>query len=128
MPRYVLPNGVVIYESYGHIVEQARETDYKYKASSANVNAGSFPSNFSIRNRLGGVLAQEGIGSCVSNAISHYIRIMSVNTNISRLFHYYVARLMQGSTVVGRTDDGLTTEHALQCVKRYGVCTESEWP
>ena len=78
--NFPVPNNAVVYESHGLIYEAPRATDYIYKASSTNATAETFPADLSLRDQISGILYQGSIGSCVSNAIAQYIKMVSGTT------------------------------------------------
>jgi C1A family cysteine protease len=74
---------------------------------------------------------QARLGSCVSNAIAGAYELL-INrdapekyADLSRLFVYYNARLIEGSVF---EDTGLYLRDGIKAVKDRGICRESLWP
>jgi C1A family cysteine protease len=74
--------------------------------------------------------SQYELGSCVGNAIANAYEIQVKRlypekfTELSRLFIYYNARRLEGTSLF---DSGAYIRSGLQAVKIYGVCSESIW-
>lgn len=77
------------------------------------------------------VESQYDLGSCVGNAIANAYELQLRRlypeqfVELSRLFIYYNARFLEGTTT---QDIGTYIRSGLHAVKRYGVCTEVIWP
>ena len=77
------------------------------------------------------VESQGHLGSCTGNAVVGAYELllnkeMPKNfTDLSRLFVYYNARLMEN---VVNEDVGAYVRDAVKAVQKYGVCRESIWP
>ncbi len=101
--------------------------DYKFLVNSDQLSAVSIPSNFSLKDKITKIYDQGNLGSCVSNAFAGYIN-MRTNHNllISRLFHYYCGRMLQGGRAVNY-DTGLSLRGAASVLKKYGTCKEIIW-
>jgi C1A family cysteine protease len=75
---------------------------------------------------------QHLLGSCSGNAITNSYELQVKQrypdqfVELSRLFVYYNARLLEGSET---TDAGITTlRSALKSLQQFGVCKEELWP
>ena len=74
---------------------------------------------------------QQHLGSCTGHAIVGAFELMLKKQNpdsfvdLSRLFVYYNARLIEG---VVNNDDGAYVRDAIKAVNQYGVCKEELWP
>jgi C1A family cysteine protease len=74
---------------------------------------------------------QERLGSCVSNAVAGAYELLlnrdapEKYSDLSRLFIYYNARLIEGSVL---EDAGLYLRNGIKSVKDWGICRESLWP
>lgn len=74
--------------------------------------------------------SQSDLGSCVGNAIANAYELMlrrlypSEFVELSRLFIYYNARHLEGTTFL---DNGAYIRSGLRAVRKYGVCKESIW-
>ena len=97
--------------------------DYKFTVTKTPALA----SSFSLANKVTTVLDQGNLGACVSNAFAQAIG-MSTNygVNISRLFHYYCGRAIEGDSSLD--DSGLDIRKAANIISKYGGCLESVWP
>jgi len=88
-------------------------------------------SKVDLRESAGVVEDQYYLGSCSANAIAnaYEMLVMQYNpttfTEISRLFIYYNARLIEGTV---NDDSGAFISDALEGVQKYGLCSESLWP
>lgn len=74
---------------------------------------------------------QAHLGSCTGNAVvGAYELLLNLHdplrfTDLSRLFIYYNARLLEGGT---DSDVGAYVRDAVKSVHKYGVCSEKIWP
>lgn len=74
---------------------------------------------------------QSELGSCVGNAITNAYELQvkrlypDMFKELSRLFVYYNARLLEGTT---SSDAGATIRSGIKGLNKYGVCTEQLWP
>jgi len=102
-----------------------RDYVYSIKPTNAIISRTSF----SLRNKITIILNQGNIGSCVSNAFAQYILIStSSNIFISRLFHYYCARLLSSPPGLSNLEDtGLYIRDACKTISKVGACKESLW-
>ena len=84
-----------------------------------------------LRNWASPIEDQRRLGSCVSNAIvGAYELLLNKDVpkefvDLSRLFVYYNARLIEGSP---NEDTGLYLRDGIKAVKDKGICKESLWP
>jgi len=84
-----------------------------------------------LRPWAGNVEDQLDLGSCTGQAVVSAFELM-VNMNypdkvqdLSRLFVYYNARLLENNTGV---DNGAFVRDAVKAVRNYGICSEAVWP
>lgn len=74
---------------------------------------------------------QYELGSCVGNAITNAYELQVKRQypltfkELSRLFVYYNARLLEGNT---STDEGASIRSGIKGLSKFGVCTEQLWP
>ena len=83
-----------------------------------------------MRDFASAVEEQLDVGSCIGNAIVGAYEILlkreaHASVDLSRLFVYYNARLLEGTT---GTDDGATVRDGMKALSADGVCLESLWP
>lgn len=113
-----------------------KDTGYRYakpapKAKKRAVSSrNQLPQKVDLRKFLTRVEDQLG-NSCVANACAgayEYLakRDLGQDTDVSRLFVYYNARLFDESEYI--EDDGTTIQSAINGLKEYGACFESLWP
>lgn len=102
--------------------------DFKFAPTTHyDKNKNKLPDNFTITRYIGKILDQGNLGSCVSNAFAKYINIRSNNTvKISRLFHYYCGRAIEGDSSL--EDTGLDIRQAAKIIAKYGACPEQACP
>ncbi len=78
------------------------------------------------------VYDQQNVGSCTSNALAGMVQFVRKKHNQppdfkpSRLFLYFNGRTIAGDSA--RIDSGLQPVDAMQALKKFGVCAETEWP
>jgi C1A family cysteine protease len=84
-----------------------------------------------LRNWAPPVEEQLHLGSCTGQAMAGAYELM-INqkypdkfVNLSRLFIYYNARLLEDCV---NEDSGAYIKDVIQAVKQYGICTELIWP
>ena len=83
--------------------------------------------NFSLNQKNIIILDQGTLGSCVSNAFSQTINIMTNNTlAISRLYHYYCGRGIDADSSI--IDTGLDIRSAATIISKFGAVKENTWP
>jgi len=102
--------------------------DYKYSAiSTADI---TIPQTVNLTGKCSPVEDQGQIGSCVGNGVAGCLEYLE-NLNgvdfvdLSRLFIYYNARMIEGTTPY---DYGCYIRDGIKAVANYGVCTEKDWP
>lgn len=101
--------------------------DYKYSKIIAPSFLSKLPSQFSLQHKIGIILDQGNIGSCVSNAFALCISILTnKHVRISRLFHYYCGRAIGGDSSI--LDTGLDIRMAANIIRKFGACGEQSWP
>jgi C1A family cysteine protease len=95
------------------------------------------PTNLPLREivdlrKWASVIEQQGhLGSCTGQAVVGAYELLlnrdyaNQFTDLSRLFVYYNARLLEG---VVSEDVGAYIRDAIRAVQRYGVCDERTWP
>lgn len=87
-------------------------------------------SKVDLREWASPVESQNDLGSCVGNAIANAYELLLNRlypekfTDLSRLFIYYNARYLEGTT---EQDVGTYIRSGLKGVKTYGVCSEEIW-
>ena len=84
-----------------------------------------------LRDYASPVEDQRRLGSCVGQAMAGAYELLMLREvperfiDLSRLFIYYNARLLDGHT---ETDEGAYIRDGIKSVKIYGVCSERVWP
>lgn len=84
-----------------------------------------------MRSWASAVENQGSLGSCTANAIAGSYELLLNKyypekfTELSRLFVYYNARLLDNSV---NEDTGAYIRDGIKSVKHYGICAESLWP
>ena len=102
------------------------ERDFYYKSS-----VKSFRENVDLREWASIVEDQGHIGSCLGNAITNAYELLLKKdypdqfAELSRLFVYYNARELEGSTA---EDEGASVRDGIKAVSKKGICTEQLWP
>lgn len=100
--------------------------DKVYVPPSVQVNKIVPRNTFSLSSKINTILDQGNLGACVSNAFAQYIHMGTTNNVfISRLYHYYVGRLL--SKLSNLQDTGLYIRDACKIITQYGACQESLW-
>jgi len=103
------------------------QRDYKYLKTVPPKFLSKLPSQFSLQNRIGIILDQGEIGSCVSNAFALCLQMLTnKHVRMSRLFHYYCGRAIQGES--STVDTGLDIRMAANIIRKFGACAEQNWP
>lgn len=108
---------------YGWKKDCYDERDYPYYAT-AHVK--STLDKFILSQKIP-VFDQSTISSCVANSLAGCLIYMySLHSNIpSRMFMYYIARILDGNVDV---DIGCTFRSAIKAIKYWGTCYENQWP
>ena len=84
------------------------------------------PVTIDLRNKFLEVYDQGKIGSCTANSLCSIFEYDSINNfKGSRLFLYYNERLINEETNI---DEGASISDGIYCLKKYGICSENEWP
>jgi C1A family cysteine protease len=79
------------------------------------------------------IIDQDGLGSCVSNAIANQVLFDQMKQGWaspwlpSRLFMYYSQRALEGSLATGG-DCGSSIRDGMKAINRVGYCPETDWP
>jgi len=100
--------------------------DYIYRKSGAPLK-----SSIDLRQFDSLIENQLDLGSCVGNAITNCYELQvkklypDTFVDLSRLFVYYNARLLDGTT---DSDVGTTIKSGIQAGNHFGLCTEELWP
>jgi C1A family cysteine protease len=77
------------------------------------------------------ILDQKSLGSCTANAVAQGLRAAMVRLGFnnsllaSRLFLYYFARAMIGTT---QSDSGANIRNLFDVIRKLGFCPETAWP
>ncbi|MDR6883011.1 C1 family peptidase [Bacillus sp. 3255] len=104
------------------------QRDYPFKARLSTAN---LPERVDLRDRLSPVVDQGGLGSCTSNAIVSGLReYQLINdgkplTRLSRLFHYWKERELEGTI---NEDSGAYIRDGMKVLQQVGCPPESLWP
>ena len=113
--------------SYGWRPDIPDHRDYKYaKIAPPKI----IPAKVDLRKICSPVEDQGQLGSCVGNAVVGNMECLEKKNSepfadLSRLFAYYNARLLEGTT---RTDSGAYIRDGIKGLAKYGVCPEANWP
>jgi C1A family cysteine protease len=100
--------------------------DFIYKSSNSPLR-----DSVDLRPWASAVENQFHLGSCVGQAVVGAYELLLRKNNpaefedLSRLFVYYNARLMEGHV---NEDDGAYVRDAIKAVYTYGICLEKLWP
>jgi C1A family cysteine protease len=110
---------------FGWIKGKTDPRDFKFVA---NINQ-TFPTSFSLRDKMPPVLNQGQLGSCTANAICISLQKLAMNEGIderprSRLFLYYNERDMEGNV---SEDSGAQIRDGIKSINNQGVCFEETW-
>jgi len=101
---------------------------------STSLSVDSFPEVIDLRSYMSSKIESQGeIGSCVTNSITSALEYISRRRTgsefrMSRLFLYYNARISTNSEREILQDSGCNVKLALDAAKKYGVCSEEDWP
>jgi hypothetical protein len=101
--------------------------DYLYHAK---IDTGSLPGSVDLRSKFSPIVDQGELGSCTSNAIVsglyEYQLLQKGNWKaLSRLFHYYEERSLEGTI---DSDSGAEISDGMKVLQQIGVCPETDWP
>lgn len=86
---------------------------------------GIFPKVVDLRNKMPAIYDQGNLGSCTANALCCLIGYNNPAIKGSRLFVYYNERVLENDV---KHDSGATLDNGINCLKKYGVCQETDWP
>ena len=103
--------------------QQEDKRDLKYSVAAPEV----LPSKVDLRDRCPPVFNQGSLGSCTANAgVAAYMMLKGIDApELSRLYLYYMERLLEGTTAA---DAGATMRSIGKALNKYGVCKETLWP
>lgn len=90
----------------------------------------SLPALVDLRPDCPGVYNQESLHSCTANAVAAALEFAQMRQGVpptrpSRLFLYYNARKMEGTT---HLDSGAQIRNAIKVAAAQGACSEETWP
>lgn len=90
----------------------------------------TLPSSVDLRHLCPPVEDQESLGSCTAHSAVGAMellerKIYGQHTDLSRLFTYYVSRILGGTVDY---DSGATIRNSVKSLVKYGTCRESKWP
>lgn len=113
----------------GGVVDSAKKPPKSKDYSAARYSETELPKRVDLRPYLTEVEDQSQTNSCVANAIAgayEYLgmRILGTAGDVSRLFIYYNARLIDG--IEG--DQGSSIATSIQVLQEMGTCPEDIWP
>lgn len=103
--------------------------DYVFRSVSI-VDHAMLPLSVDLRDQMPPVVDQGELGSCTSNALVSGLREFWLlksgdQTRLSRLFHYWHERELQGTV---DEDSGSTLRDGMRVLKSIGVCPEPDYP
>ena len=107
---------------YNLIIKKEHSSKLNFLHLQMNTN---LPSLIDHRQKFGNIYDQGNLGSCTSNALCGLVEYIRKGFYGSRLFLYYVERMIDNSI---STDSGATLEDGIKCLKKYGLCNEKYWP
>ena len=85
----------------------------------------NLPSKVDLRKKFQSIYDQGNLGSCTACALCGLVGYKHKGFYGSRLFLYYVERMIDNSI---HYDSGATLADGITCLKKYGVCPEKYWP
>jgi Papain family cysteine protease len=112
----------------GYCPDKKRRNSNNFSAS--RFSAAEMPEMIDLRPFMTSVENQYDSNSCTANAMAgayEYLenRLYGQATDVSRLFIYYNARALDGST---HEDEGTYLANCVKVVRKYGACSEEIWP
>jgi C1A family cysteine protease len=112
----------------GYCPDKKRRNSNDFSAS--RFSAAEMPEIIDLRPFMTTVENQYDSNSCTANAMAgayEYLenRLYGQATDVSRLFIYYNARALDGST---HQDEGAHLSDCVKVVRKYGACAEEIWP
>lgn len=104
--------------------------DYKFSERISALEVLPEASDLRLSGKLSPVEDQGQLGSCVGNALAGAMEYLENKDGVpfydlSRLFIYYNARALEGTT---RYDAGCAIRDGIKSLAAQGVCPESKWP
>lgn len=109
---------------YNWVRDKLDKRDYKYR-----VTGNTQPNIVDLRPYCTSVENQGNLGSCTGNAIAGAIELLIKRTNrlidVSRLYIYYYARLIEGNV---NYDSGAYIRDGIKATYTYGAPLERLWP
>lgn len=127
MPHKLMPNYVPQDVKFSLRPDVPDERDYIFTA----VKGTELPRQVSLQKYAGIAEDQGDLSSCTGEALANAyetrlkISIPAKAVELSRLFIYYNARSLEGTT---SEDQGATIRSGIKALKSTGVCAESLWP
>ncbi len=96
----------------------------------AKIDKDSLPASVDLRSKFSPIVDQGELGSCTSNAIVSGLREYQLLQKgnwkaLSRLFHYYEERSIEGTV---DSDSGAEISDGMKVLQQVGVCPETDWP
>lgn len=121
-----MPRDYSKYRTDGCLIEEVPSEAPTLKAD----KAGPLPERIDLRGLCSPVEDQGQVGSCAANAVvgalEYHQRLNGrAVTDLSRLFVYYNARKIGGTT---EQDAGTFIHHVMASVLAFGACPERMWP
>ena len=109
---------------------QMQASDIADFAFTPKLGASAMPSATNNRQHIGRIEQQGLSNSCTGHAFSTAIEFLirkndKVFVEVSRLFPYYNARVLEGNTA---TDCGATIRSVFKAANKVGYCSEIRWP
>jgi C1A family cysteine protease len=126
---------------YGWRRELPDHRDFMYSMHAECLNPVALPPKVDLRAQMSPVENQSQLGSCVANATCgalEFLELLGLKSpdavpeefsnqfeDISRLFIYYNARTLDGTTAY---DWGTYLRSAVKAIRLWGICREKLWP
>jgi C1A family cysteine protease len=128
--------------TFGWLRDKPDHRDYKYALQHEFMLPQlTLPKSVDLRSQMSKIEDQGQLGSCVAHATCgalEYLELQTIKSNViapinfgsdfqdlSRLFIYYNARALDGTT---KHDYGTTVRSAIKAIRSVGVCREALWP
>lgn len=113
---------------YGWIPDLPDQRDFSYALLAAVIP--KLPSKIDLRKYCSPVENQGNLGSCVGQALAGNLEFLKIKKlsqlfDFSRLFIYYNARYMRGTTKI---DSGASIRDGIKTLVKLGDCLEKYWP
>lgn len=113
----------------GGVVDSDKKPPKSKDYSATKYDEADLPKRVDLRPYMTDVEDQSQTNSCVANAIAgayEYLRVRITGKykDVSRLFIYYNARLMDGI----EEDEGSSIATSIQVLQEMGTCKEKTWP